>query len=64
MVGNKIYNGYPVNDRREPTDPKNPYPEMTEYMNGAKYHNSIGSTIINLSKMHGVNIDGITGMRK
>ena len=67
MAGNNMYKdhpySHPTNDRRQLNNPNNQHEQMATYMNGAKYHNAVGQTIIDLSKTHGINIDGINGMK-
>lgn len=56
MVGNYIYNEHPINDRMKRNTN---HPEMADYIDNAKYHGNVNKSLMDLSRTHGTNIDGI-----
>jgi len=64
MPANNIYKNHPYDNRQGNNQMLSYNPEQTDYMNGAKYHGGVNQTIIGLSKTHGMDIDGINGMRR
>jgi len=64
MARNDMYKNHPYEERQANRSNAVYNPEMTDYINGVKYHGGINQTILGLSKTQGMDIDKIYGGRR